>query len=87
MTDPDPKLPRFPLRRYFFTADFLALERGNQHARCKCNCPKCPRLEKCYQYGRFSFILTVYKDSGEPLQRRQQILRPGMIVEATIYTR
>ena len=30
MTDPDPKLPRFPLRRHFFAADFLALERGNQ---------------------------------------------------------
>src|ERR1700734_1239519 len=30
MTDLDPKLPRFPLRRHFSTTDFLALERGNQ---------------------------------------------------------
>jgi len=30
MTDPDRKLPRFPLRRHFFTEDFLAPERGNQ---------------------------------------------------------
>jgi hypothetical protein len=29
-TAPLPKLPRFPLRRHFFTEDILALERGNQ---------------------------------------------------------
>jgi hypothetical protein len=40
-----------------------------------------------YQYGNFSFILTVCEDSGETLEGQAAVLRPGVNVEPTIYTR